>query len=202
MRIHYIQHEEFETPGNILTWAAAKAYPLARTLVYSAGRAERSFPSPDDFDWLVIMGGSMNVYENDRYPWLDGEKELVRKAAERGKTILGFCLGGQLIAAALGGRVTKNSEREIGWWPVSLKPAARARPELSFLPGSFRVFQWHGDTFSTLPPGAVLLAESGACKNQAFVIGRNIWGFQFHWEMTGDIIANLALNCAGELGPG
>jgi GMP synthase-like glutamine amidotransferase len=144
----------------------------------------------------------MNVYEDDRYPWLTAEKDLIKKTAERGKTILGFCLGGQLIAAVLGGRVTKNNEREIGWWPLSLKPAARAYPELSFLPDTFTAFQWHGDTFSSLPPGAVLLAGNEACKNQAFVIGGNIWGFQFHWEMTGKIIADLTLNCADELGPG
>jgi GMP synthase-like glutamine amidotransferase len=202
MRIHYIQHEECETPGVILDWAAERGFPVTRNLVFGADRAEAVFPSTDDFDWLIIMGGSMNVYEDGKYPWLTKEKQCIKAAAEGGKTILGFCLGAQLLAAVLGGGVTKNAEREIGWLPVRLLPAARDLPELLFLPEALTVFQWHGDTFSALPPEAVLFAESEACANQAFTIGRRIWAFQFHWEMTGAIIAALAEHCAGELAGG
>jgi GMP synthase-like glutamine amidotransferase len=207
MRIHYIQHEKFETPGSILDWAGKQGYPLTRTLIYlqNAGNAQGNrdalFPAMEDFDWLMIMGGSMNVYEENKYPWLDTEKRFIAGAVQTGKTVLGLCLGAQLLAVVLGGRVTRNRYREIGWHPIRLTGAARENPCLSFLPEEPVVFQWHGDTFSELPPGALLLAESEACAHQAFVYRERVFAFQFHLENNEAILQDLVENCAGELTP-
>jgi GMP synthase-like glutamine amidotransferase len=207
MRIHYIQHEEFETPGSILDWAERQGHPLTRTLIYlhDAGSIRRNggvpFPAMEDFDWLVIMGGSMNVYEEGKYPWLAAEKCFIAETVRAGKIVLGLCLGAQLLAVVLGGRVTRSRYREIGWHPVRLTSAARENPCLSFLPEEPVVFQWHGDTFSELPPGAILLAESEACAHQAFVYRERVFAFQFHLENNESILRDLAGNCAGELTP-
>jgi GMP synthase-like glutamine amidotransferase len=201
VRIHYIQHEEFESPGSILGWAAKQGHPLTRTLIYRQGDAEGALPAMGGFDWLVIMGGSMNVYEEDKYPWLKAEKAFILEAVRAGKTVLGLCLGAQLLAAVLGGRVTRNQYREIGWHRIRLSKAGRENPCLSFLPEDPVVFQWHGDTFSELPPGAVHLAESEACAHQAFVYGERVFALQFHLENNETILRSLVENCADELTP-
>jgi GMP synthase-like glutamine amidotransferase len=122
----------------------------------------------DSFDFLAVMGGTMNIYEHDEHPWLIDEKRFIRQAIDAGKKVLGVCLGGQLIADVLGGPVTKNAFREIGWHCVQLTPQARELPLLeSSSTGELMVFQWHGDTFA-IPPGAVCLASSRGCANQAF----------------------------------
>jgi GMP synthase-like glutamine amidotransferase len=202
MRIHYIQHAPFETPGVILDWAAENGHSLTRSLMCSGERAENAFPSLDAFDWLLIMGGPMNVYEEALYPWLAEEKVFIKRAVEAGKTALGFCLGAQLLAAALGGKVTRNPVKEIGWFPVRLTRQGRELPLLSFLPDEFVVFQWHGDTFSSLPPGALALAESDACKNQGFAYNGRVFAFQFHWENTRAAISDFIAAGRDELVPG
>lgn len=202
MKIHYIQHAPFETPGVILDWAAENGHRLTKTFVYSADKNESAFPPLEDFDWLIIMGGAMNVYEDGMYPWLGPEKAFIKKAAEAGKTILGLCLGAQLLAVVLGGEVTQNAEKEIGWFPVTLTPAALKLPHFSLLPEKPVVFQWHGDTFSVLPPGAVLLAEGGVCENQAFMYGKKIFAFQFHWENTAGTIEEFIASGGEELARG
>ncbi|MFT3952055.1 MAG: type 1 glutamine amidotransferase [Oscillospiraceae bacterium] len=178
MTIQYLQHIEFENPGSILTWASEKGVTVNRTLLF----AGEVLPQPDAFDWLVVMGGPMNIYEEDKYPWLAAEKALIRAAAGAGKTIIGLCLGAQLIADALGGKVTRNPAVEIGWHTIKLTDAARRSEKLSFLPDEAVVFQWHGDTFSTLPTNAVQLAESEACANQAFCVGDQSTGSSSIWK--------------------
>jgi GMP synthase-like glutamine amidotransferase len=202
MRIHYIQHAPSETPGVILDWAAENGHPLTKTFTCGGDKNESAFPSLDTFDLLIILGGAMNVYEEDIYPWLAGEKVFIKHAVEAGKTILGLCLGAQLLAAVLGGKVTRNAEKEIGWFPVTLTPAALRLPHFSFLPEKPLVFQWHGDTFSTLPPGAVLLAQGDVCENQAFMYGEKVFAFQFHWENTAETIRDFIQSGGEELAQG
>jgi GMP synthase-like glutamine amidotransferase len=199
MRIHYLQHVPFENPGFILEWAQSRKWEITSTLLYNYPAGGVNFPSTSDFDYLVIMGGPMNVYEEAKYPWLTEEKIFIKQAADAGKIIIGLCLGAQLLACVLGGRVTKNPHKEIGWLPITLSPEAQLLPLFSFLPKEPLVFQWHGDTFDILPRGAVLLAQSEACKNQAFMYQERIFGFQFHLENTLEIIQGLAENCADEL---
>lgn len=195
MRLHYIQHVPFENPGSILPWADHNGFVVTCTRVF----AEDTFPPQGVFDWLVVMGGPMNIYEEALYPWLADEKRFIKDAIEGGKVVIGLCLGGQLIADVLGGKVTRNPKKEIGWFPVSLTEMAKRHPLFSFFPEAPVVFQWHGDTFITLPEEAELLATSAACAHQAFVYRSRVFGFQYHLENTKEIILGLIDNCGDEL---
>jgi GMP synthase-like glutamine amidotransferase len=197
MKIHYIQHVPFENPGSILVWAAQRGHEVSRTLVY----AGEKLPRPENVDWLVVMGGPMNIYEDALYPWLVEEKSFIKESIGCGKVVLGLCLGAQLIADAIGGTVTKNFVKEIGWHTVTMTDDARASSLFSFLGGESVVFQWHGDTFSVLPSGATVLAKSGVCAHQAFVYKKRVFGFQFHLECTQEGIEGLVANGADELVP-
>jgi GMP synthase (glutamine-hydrolysing) len=143
----------------------------------------------------------MNVYEQDRYPWLAREKRFIGEALHGEKTVIGICLGAQLIACVLGAKVTRNPCVEIGWHPVE-KAAEASRSDLSgFLPDRFPAFHWHGDTFE-IPRGAVHLARSQACENQAFAFGDRVAAFQFHLESTRESVEQLVHNCSEDLAEG
>jgi GMP synthase (glutamine-hydrolysing) len=144
-------------------------------------------------DWeriqaLIILGGPMSVDDEDRYSFLRWEKRIIRAAINDGVPILGVCLGAQLIASALGTPVYHGHVREIGWTPISITPHGQVDSLLGYLPESATVFQWHGDGFD-LPAGAIQLASSVNFENQAFRVGRNIYGLQFHLEVTPRMIA-------------
>jgi GMP synthase-like glutamine amidotransferase len=136
---------------------------------------------------LIFMGGPMSA--NDDLPYLRAELALIEQAAQAGVPILGVCLGSQLIAKALGARVYRNRVKEIGWYPVSWTPAAASDPLFAGLAAPETVFHWHGETFD-LPPGAEWLARSEACAHQAFRVGANVYGLQFHLEVTPEMIAD------------
>jgi GMP synthase-like glutamine amidotransferase len=136
---------------------------------------------------LILMGGPMSA--NDDLPWVPHELAAIREAANRGIPVLGVCLGAQLIARALGARVYPNAEKEIGWSPVHFTAAAAADPLFHGFSDPETVFQWHAETFD-LPPGAEHLAYSSACRHQAFRVGANVYGLQFHLEVTPGIIAD------------
>jgi GMP synthase-like glutamine amidotransferase len=144
-------------------------------------------PCADDADAFLLMGGSMSA--NDDLPYVRQELDLIREAAAEGKPILGLCLGAQMIAKALGGRVYPNAVKEIGWYPVHWTEAAARDPLFHELSGSETLFEWHGETFD-LPAGAELLATSDACRHQAYRVGDRIHGLQFHLEVTPEMIAD------------
>ncbi len=139
----------------------------------------------------------MNIYEEEKYLWLREEKDFIAEAIAAKKIILGVCLGSQLVADVLGGRVSRNKYKEIGWFPVSLTTDARNFPVFSNLPGTFIAFHWHGDTFK-IPPGAARTAQSEGCANQAFEYGRVI-GLQFHLEYSAESINLMFRNCGDEI---
>lgn len=139
-------------------------------------------PSLDGYDGLIVLGGPMNVDEVEDYPNLETEVDLIRKAIANEMPVLGVCLGSQLLAKALGAKVSKNPEKEIGWYDVSPTNEGEADPLLSNFTQTEKIFQWHGDTFD-LPKGAELLASSPLCKHQAFKYGDRVYGFQFHLEV-------------------
>lgn len=145
-------------------------------------------PEVDDVSGLVFMGGSMSV--NDELPWIAEELALIRRAAEAGVPVLGHCLGGQLISKALGGVVSANAVKEVGWHNVQRVDNKFARDWLDTLPQAFEVFHWHGETFS-LPQDATLLLTSPACAHQAFV-WRNMLALQCHVEMTAAMVRDWA----------
>ncbi len=139
-------------------------------------------PSLDGYDGLIVLGGPMNVDEVGDYPNLETEVHLIRQAIDKEMPTLGVCLGSQLLAKALGAKVTKNPEKEIGWYDVSPTSEGEGDPLLSNFTKTEKIFQWHGDTFD-LPKGAELLASSPLCKHQAFKYGDRVYGFQFHLEV-------------------
>ncbi len=198
MKIHCLTHVPFEDAAGIETWARRRRYALTYTHLYQ----DDPLPSLDAFDVLAVMGGPMNVYEHDRYPWLLREKQFLRSAVDAGKKMLGVCLGAQLLADVLGGKVTPNPYKEIGWHEVKLTEQADQSPVFtSVFPKQFPVFQWHGDTFQ-IPSGAIRLAESQACPNQAFQYGSNVLALQFHIEYTQESIEKMLIHCADELTDG
>ncbi len=136
----------------------------------------------------------MNVYEEDRFAWLLPEKAFIAEAVAAGKVVLGVCLGAQLLSVVLGGSVAQNPQREIGWFPVNLTPAAASLPLFRDFPERFMAFHWHGDCF-TIPPGAVHVARTEACDAQGFVHGDRVVGLQFHLESTPESIGALIEHC-------
>jgi GMP synthase-like glutamine amidotransferase len=193
MRIRCLQHVPFEDAANIARWATDRGHDLARTCLYEG----QPLPDPHELDWLVVVGGPMNIYEHGAYPWLVEEKAHLLRCLEAGKTVLGVCLGAQMLADALGGRVAANAHKEIGWHRVRLTEQGAALPVFAGFPPEFLAFHWHGDTF-TIPPGATAAASSDACANQAFVSGRAV-GLQFHLDYSADSIARMIAHCSDEL---
>jgi len=197
MRICYLQHVPFEGPGCIADWASERNHEIRGAALFDGAAP----PAIAEFDWLIVMGGPMGANDDVRCPWMAPERKLIAQAIESEKIVLGICLGAQLIAAAMGGRVYESRHREIGWFPVSETGACAGTVFGDFLGGAMEVLHWHGDTFD-LPAGATHLARSRACENQAFALGDLVLGLQFHLEMTGDGALTLAQACADELTTG
>ena len=197
LRIHYLQHVPFEGPGSIESWALVRGHRLTSTRLYAGQR----LPAVEELDWLFILGGPMNVYEENRYPWLAREKRFIGEALHGGKVVIGICLGAQLLACVLGAKVTRNPCVEIGWHPVEKAAQASQSNLPGFLPDQFPAFHWHGDTFE-VPRGAVHLARSQACENQAFAFGDRVAAFQFHLESTRESVESLVHNCPEDLAEG
>jgi GMP synthase-like glutamine amidotransferase len=200
MHAHFFQHVPFEGLGSIGPWLEARRAVVTATRFF----ADAVLPEADGIDLLIVMGGPMSVNDEGRHPWLVAEKRYIAQVIRLGKAVLGVCLGAQLIAAALGARVYPNAEKEIGWFPVySLPPLEKAGadevPAFRF-PEESLVFHWHGETFD-LPTGAVHLARSEACPNQAFQYGRRVVGLQFHLEMTPRTVRDLVDDGRDELVP-
>ncbi len=192
MKVLIIQHVAFENSGyfqDIFTSFGADINYLNQF-----SREKKSIP---DYDVLLVMGGPMNIYQEDIYPWLREEKKIIKKAIEEGKIVVGVCLGAQLIADSLGAQIYKNTDREIGWFPVQ-KTNNRI---LNFLPDFATVFHWHGETFD-LPEKCIPIYRSDLTENQSFIYDNRVIGLQFHLEMTQDGAKALCMNCRDEMAAG
>jgi GMP synthase (glutamine-hydrolysing) len=194
-KIWVLQHTACETLGTIADALEAEA------LAWQYVRVFEGKPVPveiGDAGGLIVMGGPMGVYEQDRYPHLKDELRLIESALKAGRPILGVCLGSQLLAAALGAAVTKGPRKEIGWYPIRLSEAAGADRLWSAAPREFMALHWHGDVFA-LPSGAVNLASSELTAHQAFRYAQSVYGILFHLEMTEGMIAEMADSFSDEL---
>ena len=212
LRIHHLQHVPFESIGMIEDWMHEHNVLHAATHLYN----HEVLPDINYFDWLIIMGGPMSVNDEDDIKWLKTEKEFIKQAIAAEKTVIGICLGAQLIANVLGAKVYGNIKKEIGFFPVEQTVIANeakqsvqqnnvTSSEAKNLPNIVEallnnqtVFHWHGETFD-LPENAVLLASSEACINQAFLYKENVLGLQFHLEMDEAAIEKIIENCRAEL---
>jgi GMP synthase-like glutamine amidotransferase len=180
-----LQHEGDAGPGYFEDWLRE------HRIAYCLLRIDEGEPvpqSPDDYAGICSLGGSMGV--NDPLPWIGPELALLRGAVAAGVPVFGHCLGGQLLARALGAPVTRNPVREIGWGKVAITQPQLAREWLGATPAEIEMFQWHGDTFA-LPPRATNFLASRWCENQAFVLehaGIAHVGVQFHCEVTPEIV--------------
>ncbi len=191
MKIHVFQHVAFEGLGSIENWLVAHD----ATISYSHFYQDATLPDLDQIDALIVLGGPMSVHDVHDYPWLAEEAVFIARAIAAQKPVLGICLGAQLIAHSLGARVYKNDVKEIGWFPISAIP--HSDDAFHFAPTS-TVFHWHGETFD-LPPDAIHLAQSHACRNQAFQLGRHVIGLQFHLETTAQSADAIISHCNDEL---
>ena len=192
--IWIFRHAPHEGPGYLADYLKRHNHP--QRLI----RIDQQDVIPSSIDGaagIVLMGGPMSV--NDPLPWIPRITQLIQEAVAADVPILGHCLGGQLISKALGGTITRNPVKEIGWLPVQRVNDGLAREWLSDLPPEFEVFHWHGETF-TIPSGATRILASRDCPNQAFVIGKTL-AFQCHIEMTAGIVREWARLGANELAP-
>jgi GMP synthase-like glutamine amidotransferase len=187
VEILVLQHIACEPPGvyeDVLRERGAEIHRVELD-------AGEPLPDPVGFDAVVCMGGPMGAYEDERIPWLAGEKRAIAAAVRDGVPFWGVCLGVQLLAASLGARVYPGPKAEVGLLPVELTDEGRADPVFGALPTSLLTLQWHGDTFD-LPEGAVRLAGSTAYPNQAFRVGAAAYGVQFHLEVSPELAREWA----------
>ena len=183
-KILVFQHVPYEPLGTLDPLLKEAGF---RIRYVNFGREPESRPSLDGYEALIVLGGPMNSDQINSYPNLMTEVEIIREAVKRDISVLGICLGAQLLAKALGGEVSRNEAREIGWHDVELTEQGAADPVLSTFSEVQRVFQWHEDGIS-LPPESVHLAASDASNVQAFRFGEHAYGFQFHLEVNQSLI--------------
>ena len=190
-----VQHTPIETLGTIAEALPSRGFGFRYVRTFAD---EPVPPALDDKAGLILMGGPMGVYEQERYPFLRDEIRLIASALTLERPILGVCLGSQLLAAALGAEVKKGKQKELGWHEVTLFPTAADDPLFSGVPAKFCPFHWHGDVFS-LPNQAVALAASEWTNYQAFRYGKNAYGLLFHLEVTAPQISQMLTEFADEL---
>lgn len=178
-----LMHADYEEPLFIKDWLSSHNVPYQEVRIYES----EPLIDPEDVLMLVIMGGPMNIYEYEQFPWLREEKSYIQKILSQNIPALGICLGAQLLADVSGGRVTRLPKPELGWYTVSraFNPSDPRLKEL--FPEFLTIFQWHQDTFS-IPPGAIHLYSTESCINQGFLLGDSIIGLQFHPEMEDESI--------------
>jgi len=192
--IAIIQHVSFEPPGLILDWFIENNHPFQVVKIYQ----NDPLPHPENIEGVILMGGSMNVHEENLYPWLIKEKAFIKDCIRLEKKVFAICLGAQLVANVMGANVQRNPALEIGWFPVTLAQKKLPNGLQNIFTDEFVTFHWHGDTFE-VPDNGFAFAASEACLNQGFVFGDNVLVMQFHLELKESGFDDLIANCADEL---
>lgn len=198
MKIHIIMHESFEAPAAIEIWANQRKHQVSYTRSYQNGKLPKN---ADSIDFLIVMGGPQSPATTKKEcPHFDAkaEIELIRKAVDNGKLVLGVCLGAQLIGEALGGRFEHSPSREIGVFELTLTKDAGNDPIFSRFPSKFLVAHWHGD-MPGLTPESKILATSEGCHRQIVRYTPKAYGFQCHFEFTKESVEGMIRNCSDEL---
>ena len=195
LRIHALYHVDFEELSHIKQWAEIRGHRITVTRFYE----NDPLPAQNSFDWLVVMGGPMSIHDESDFQWLADEKSFIQQSINDGKTVIGVCLGAQLIADSLGAKVAPSGIKEVGWLPIQLTEQGLAHPLLAGLPrNEFTVFHWHGDGFEC-PKGATPIATSHTWANQGFIyqtpkhkaLGTWVLGWQCHFEVTNQSMVDM-----------
>ncbi|GAA0800328.1 type 1 glutamine amidotransferase [Psychrobacter piscatorii] len=195
IRIHALYHVDFEELSYIKQWADNRGHRITVTRFYE----NDPLPAQDSFDWLVVMGGPMSIHDESDFQWLADEKSFIQQSINDGKTVIGVCLGAQLIADSLGAKVSPSGIKEVGWLPIQLTEQGLAHPLLADLPrNEFTVFHWHGDGFEC-PKGATPIATSHTWANQGFIyqtpkhaeLDTWVLGWQCHFEVTNKSMVDM-----------
>ncbi|KOS04832.1 hypothetical protein AM493_01315 [Flavobacterium akiainvivens] len=194
MKLHILQHVDFEGPGYITQWAQTQGAELTITKFYEENH---SLPELGTFDLLVVMGGPMSVNDSAFTPWMQQEMAFIKQCLAANIPILGICLGAQLIAGVLGAKVTAATNKEIGWYTVKNGSPSDKWP-WHYFNGAPVVFHWHGEQFE-IPQGAEGKLVSDANGNQGFLYGNNVLGLQFHLEATANSVDDLLHHAADDL---
>lgn len=194
MRLHVIKHVPFEGPALIAEWAEERGHQVTEAFALT-----EEHPPLADVDFVVVMGGPMAADDHEASPWLAAEKRWIAEAISADKLVLGVCLGAQIVAEAIGGRIRRNQYPEIGWYPVRGSRRSEDDPVWWSFPDVLVVGHWHGDTFD-LPDGVAPALSSDATANQAFSAnGGRVVGLQFHLEWTPEALESLVDECIDEL---
>jgi len=190
MRVLVFQHADVEHPAIFRDFLAEDGIAWD-AVELDAGE---SIPSLASYDQLWVMGGPMDVWQEAEHPWLIAEKQAIREAVQaRGMPYLGVCLGHQLLGAALGGRVGKAPQAEVGILDVELTAAGRQDPLFEGIADRFKALQWHGAEVAEPPPGATILARSPLCGVQAMRVGHHAYGMQYHCEILPQTVSDWAV---------
>ena len=184
MEILVFQHHPQEGLGTIKHWLESHE----ASITYHKFFEDQSIPNIDDYDALIIMGGPMSVNDEDEHPWITDAVKTIKRAIDSNKKVLGICLGAQLIAKSLGAIVKPNQHKEIGLHPIF--PVKTSNTDVFTFPNPLNVIHWHSQTFD-IPPNATHIAQSEACSNQGFQLGKNVIGLQFHLELDKDSLESL-----------
>ncbi|TPP09493.1 type 1 glutamine amidotransferase [Rhizobium glycinendophyticum] len=183
MRVAIVENSKITHSGQV---GIALAEAGAETVTIRAYAGE-ALPQLEDFDALVVFGGEQNARDDEKHPYLPHLADLMRRFGDSEKSLLGICLGSQLLARAYGAENLIGAAPEFGWCGIEKTIPGKADPVLAAVPNKFLSFQWHDDTF-TLPPGALHLAENESARHQAFRMGRAAYGFQFHFEANRTVV--------------
>jgi GMP synthase (glutamine-hydrolysing) len=189
MVVYLLQHDAKDNPQRLVALLEARGLPWVCLPMWEA---VAQLPDVQHVTAAVVLGGSMNADQDARFPFLTAEKHWIQAVAQAGRPLLGICLGGQLLARALGAPVHRHRRGEIGWTPLRLTEAGQADPVLAPMAedarqGRVPQFQWHEDSFDW-PPGALPLAGTEVCPQQAYRVARGVYGVQFHPEVTRETI--------------